>query len=316
VRIAVATTLDPQDLDRIRSACPDDEIIETSADNLAGVLPGVEVLFTSRLKPDSLQVADNLRWVQARSAGINGYPLEALAQRGIALTSASGAHGIPIAENILAMMLAFATRLHLLRDLQNRREWDRSKLEEHKFELHGQTLLIAGLGGLGSELARKAHALGMHVIGVRHRDLPPPEGVDELVLTKDLMTALPKADHVALCLPLTPGTTGFLSKTHFRTMKPTAYVYNAGRGQSIDQRALIAALKNGQIAGAGLDVTDPEPIPEDDPIWSFPNVILTQHTSGTSPQNSRRVTDIFLENLRKYRAGEKLKNLYDAERRY
>jgi phosphoglycerate dehydrogenase-like enzyme len=316
VRIVVATTLDLQDLARICSACPQDEITETSADNLAEELTGAEVLFTSRLKSEALSAASDLRWVQARSAGINGYPLEALTQRGIALTSASGAHGIPIAENILAMMLAFATRLHLLRDLQSRKEWDRNKLEDQKFELHGQTLLIVGLGGLGAELARKAHALGMRVIGVRNRDLPPPEGVDELVLTSNVMTAIPRADHVALCLPLTTDTTAFLSEPHFQAMKPTAYVYNTGRGKSIDQKALIAALRNGQIAGAGLDVTDPEPIAEDDPIWSFPNVILTQHTSGTSPQNSHRVTDIFLENLERFKTGKSLKNLYDPGRNY
>jgi phosphoglycerate dehydrogenase-like enzyme len=121
---------------------------------------------------------------------------------------------------------------------------------------------------------------------------------------------------VALCLPLTADTTAYLSERHFAAMKPNAYVYNTGRGKSIDQKALLAALRQGRIAGAGLDVTDPEPIPEDDPIWSFPNVILTQHTSGTSPQNSSRVTDIFLENLRRFKAGETLRNLYDAGRRY
>lgn len=316
MRIAVATTLDVRDLDRIRAACPHDDFVETSADDLVEALPGVEILFTSRLKPEALAVADKLAWVQARSAGINSYPLEELTRRSIALTSASGAHGIPIAENLLAMMMAFATRLHLYRDLQNRSEWDKDSIEDGKFELHGQTLMVVGLGGLGSELAKKAHALGMRVIGVRNRDLPPPEGVDELVLGTNLLDALPRADHVALCLPLTEATTHILSERHFFAMKRTAYVYNAGRGKSIDQRALLAALKENLIAGAGLDVTDPEPIPEGDTIWSFPNVILTQHSSGTSPMNSSRVTNIFVENLRRYRAGETLKNLYSAERKY
>jgi phosphoglycerate dehydrogenase-like enzyme len=187
----------------------------------------------------------------------------------------------------------------------------KADISSTKFELDGATLLIAGLGGIGAGLAQKAKGLGMHVLGVRKRDVPPPPGVDEILTQDRLHEGLGRADHVALCLPLTDETTGYLGEAELRAMKPSAYVYNVGRGKSIDREALLQALREGWIAGAGLDVTDPEPLPSDDPLWSFPNVLLSQHTSGSSHQLDRRVTDIFAANLRRFLNNEPLENLVD-----
>ncbi len=312
----VATTVDPPDRERIRTAFPDLEVVEAEGpEQILERIDGCEALFTARLPSGLLERAGELRWIQVRSAGVNGYPLAEIARRGIRLTNASGAHGTPIAENILAMMFAFAIRLPEFLRFQQTHTWDRGGAEEGKFELEGQTLLIAGLGGIGGALARKAKGLGLHVLGIR-RSGKPVEGVDELLPPDRLMEALPRADHVALCLPLTQETTHYLDEPQLRAMRRTAYVYNVGRGQSIAKEPLLRALREGWIAGAGLDVTDPEPLPPEDPLWDFPNVILTQHTSGFSHANSARVTDIFLDNLRRYRAGEPLRNQVDAARGY
>jgi len=316
MQVLLGTELAPEDVARLRAAFPDVEFVEAAGrEKMPSAAAICEVIF-GHVSEAVLDAAPRLRWVQARSAGVDHLPLNALAAHGILLTNGSGAHGVPIAESILALMLAFAIRLPTLIEGQRRREWGYGDVYDEKFELDGQTLLVIGLGDIGGTLARKAKGLGLRVLGVRKRPLPPPPGVDELIPAERLHDALAQADHVALCLPLTEATTAFLGEAELRAMKPTAYVYNVGRGQSIAREPLLRALREGWIAGAGLDVTDPEPLPPDDPLWSFPNVLLSQHSSGHSPFNSRRVTDIFLENLRRFLAGEPLKNVVDPARRY
>jgi D-2-hydroxyacid dehydrogenase (NADP+) len=317
VRVVVGLELEPDQLQRIRDLSPSADIVYApSNEDLEAAIPDAEVLFGGRKHVELLPHAPHLRWIQTYSAGVNGMPMDELAARSILLTNASGAHGAQIAENILALMLAFAIRLPMLVRAQTSHDWIARDFDGEKFVLEGQTLLIAGLGGIGAALARKAAGLGLYVIGLRNRELEPPEGVAELIPTVQLREALGRADHVALCLPLTPETTGFLGQAELRAMKQSAYVYNVGRGQSIDRDALLRALREEWIAGAGLDVTDPEPLPPDDPLWDFPNVILTQHTSGGVPDLDRRVTDIFLDNLRRYLAGEPLRNVIDYQRKY
>lgn len=317
MRVLIGVTLPPEEEERLRNAFPEIEfVMARSREEALREAPECEVMFAVSGIRELLDIAPRLRWVQVWAAGVNRLPMEEMRTRGILLTNTSGVHGVPIAENILGMMLAFAIRLPTYMEAKLRHEWLPDRAMYQKFELEGQTLLIIGLGGIGSTLARKANALGLHVIGVRNRSLPPPPGVQELFPTKRLGEALARADHVALCLPLTPETTGFLGEAELRQMKPTAYVYNVGRGQSIDREALLKALREDWIAGAGLDVTDPEPLPPDDPLWSFPNVILTQHTSGHTPKAPRRIIDIFLENLRRFLANEPLMNVVDYNRRY
>jgi phosphoglycerate dehydrogenase-like enzyme len=316
MRILVSTDLEPADRIRIEAAFPEVTFVDGIGKEAAvESVPGCEVMFGSVISKELLAAADALQWIHTRSAGVNSLPFEELAGRGVRVTNSSGAHGIPIAENTLAMMLAFAAGLHLLIPLKSRREWNPESVRNRKFELEGQTLLVIGLGDIGTTLASKARAMGMKALGIRRRDLPSPS-VDEVIPMERLLEALPRADHVALCLPLTPWTSGFFREQHFKAMKSTAYLYNAGRGKSVDSLALERALMEGWIAGAGLDTTDPEPIPPEDPLWSFPNVILTQHTSGSSPENSRRVTDIFIDNLRRYLSREPLENQVDLEARY
>ena len=317
MRILLATELSPEDRQRLECEFPDVHFIDApNRESAVKSISGCEIMFGSSAPPELLEQADSLKWIHTRSAGVNSLRFDELARRRIIVTNSSGAHGVPIAENFLALMLAFATGLHRLFHAQNRRSWDPEPAREARFELEGQTLLVIGLGDLGATLAIKAKGLGMEVIGIRRTSQPPPPGVDEQMLGDQITEALNRADHVALCLPLTPETTGFIGDAELRAMKKSAYIYNAGRGKSINREALLRALREGWIAGAGLDVTDPEPLPPDDPLWDMPNVLLTQHTSGSSPQNSRRVTDLFIQNLRLYRSGKRLKNQIDLVAQY
>lgn len=317
MRVVVGVELEAAENERLQRQFPDlDFIFAPTAEELLPALSTADVLFGGHPKAAHIHAGPHLKWFQSYSAGINRFPLEEMKSRSIVLTSASGAHAIQISENILAMMFAFAIAIPDYVRWQQAHEWRSRGYDAPKFEIDGSTLLIAGLGGIGAGLALKAKGLGMRVLGVRNRPLPPPQGVDEIIPRELLPDGLKRADHVALCLPLTEETTGFLGEQELRAMKPTAYVYNVGRGQSIEREALLTALREGWIAGAGLDVTDPEPLPPDDPLWSFPNVILTQHTSGSSPQLDRRVTNIFVDNLRRFFQGEPLENVVDFERGY
>jgi phosphoglycerate dehydrogenase-like enzyme len=274
-----------------------------------------EVLFSKQFPAGTLANARRLRWVQAGTAGVNHILAAGIGNHDIVLTNARGAHGIPMAEQILAMMFAFAIRLPTLLQAQAAQRQVAAQVIREKFELAGQTLCVIGLGDIGGTLAQKAKALGMRVLGVRRTTSPFAE-LDAQYPPDELPIALSQADHVALCLPLTAATTALVGEAELRAMKSSAYIYNVGRGASIEPTALIQALQAGWIAGAGLDVTDPEPLPASSPLWALPNVILGQHTSGSSPYNADRITAIFLDNLARYRRGEALNNQVDKIQGY
>jgi D-2-hydroxyacid dehydrogenase (NADP+) len=303
-------------LARMRAAFPGVEFrFCPTVDDYVSQAPDVEIMFSKRFPAEALERAERLRWVQAGTAGVERLLATDLAERGVLLTNATGAHGVPMAEMILAMMLAFATGLHTLLRAQRLHRRVRERVIGAKFELEGQTLCVLGLGDIGGTLARKAKALGMRVLGVRRSEERFP-GLDGQYTPDQLSQALPQADHVALCLPLTKETRHIIAERELRAMKPSAYIYNVGRGPSIEPTALLQALSEGWIAGAGLDVTDPEPLPEDSPLWDLPNVLLGQHSSGSSPFNGDRITSIFMENLGRYLVGEPLANVVDRELGY
>jgi phosphoglycerate dehydrogenase-like enzyme len=318
--VIVAEDIGDEHVGRLRAAFPQfDFRVCLDAESFKAAAPEAEIIFAKGYPPEAIRGAKQLRWVQAGTAGVERI-LELLASRDdqgrdVLLTNATGAHGIPMAENILALMLAFAIHLpDLMRAQEQRRDVSR-QVRNDKFELEGQTICVLGLGDIGGTLARKSQLLGMHVLGVR-RSPEPFAYAHELFTPDRLAEALPRADHVALCLPLTGETTAIIGEAELRLMKPTSYIYNVGRGASIEPNALIKALREGWIAGAGLDVTHPEPPPPDSPLWSMPNVLLTQHTSGHSPFNAQRITDILLDNLGRYTRGETLLNRIDKDLGY
>lgn len=252
------------------------------------------------------ELAPNLRFIQAIGAGVDQFSQDELRRRGIRLASARGVNKNAVSEHAIAHILTFARQLHLARDNQHKQFWRGmiSDVTIREDELGGKTLLIVGLGEIGSRLARLAKAFDMHVIGIKRNLATAASGVDEMVGPERLLERLPRADYVALTCPLTPATTGLIDATALAAMKPGAYLINMARGRVVDEPALIAALQQGSIAGAGLDCTWEEPLPAESPLWAMGNVLITPHTAGETRRYEENVIDILLENLDRLWRGE------------
>jgi phosphoglycerate dehydrogenase-like enzyme len=284
--------------------------------SLNAALAEAEVLFTTPMMPADIAArAPRLRWVQLTSAGVDRLLDSDLARGGVTITTATGIHAVPIGEYVVAVMLAWAKGLPGAMRAQTERQW-RPYLAE---ELHEKTVGIIGLGAIGSYVAKLARADGMRVLAVRRsqRKREPGSGdVDELLPPSDLPYLLSESDYVVVAVPLTPETRGLIGEAELAAMKPTARIVNIARGAVIDQAALTAALKEKRIAGAALDVFDPEPLPSDSELWGLDNVIVTPHISGGTPVYMKRAVALFCDNLRRYLDGEPLLNAVDIERGY
>jgi len=264
-----------------------------------------------------LAAAPCLRWMHAAGAGVERYKLEQIAARGVMLTNSSGVSAPNMAEHVLGMMIALTRRFPQLLRAQTRREWRDETTHREVGELQGQTVLVAGIGDIGSAVAQRAAAFGMCVNGLRRRaDAPPPAGFAQVFAIADLHEALADADHVVVTLPNTPRSRGLFDAAAFAAMKPGAAIYNVGRGPVIETAALIAALQSGHLAGAGLDVTDPEPLPTDSPLWDMENVLITAHTSGATPRFWERQADLIADNIRRIQRGDTPRNLVDLKAGY
>jgi phosphoglycerate dehydrogenase-like enzyme len=262
-----------------------------------------------------IDAARQLRWLASLSAGIELCAnLPTLKNRPVTMTNMRGIDSPVIAEHAIALMLALAHGLDRFAADTSRGVWSRSGGAVQLQYLDGKTMLVAGLGGIGTEVARRAHALGMKVIATRVGGSVKPDFVEYVGQPDELLTLARRADVVVSCLPLTPETTGLYDQQFFSVLKPTAYFINVARGGSVVTSALLAALTEGRLAGAGLDVVDPEPLPPGHPLWSAPRVLLTPHISGRSdlPGDARWV--VATENLRRYAAGDRLLNVVDLQR--
>jgi phosphoglycerate dehydrogenase-like enzyme len=285
---------------------------------LARVLgDAVALIGGTSITPELLTEAHRLRWIQATSAGVEDFLIPELRHRPITLTNFSGVAAPNIAEHVLALVLAFARGLKPLLERQARHDWPEQDRTVPTFELSGQTLGVVGMGDIGDEVAKRAHALGMRVIATQRHEAEPPPYVERL-LTGDhgLDELLPVADHVVLCLPLTAQTRHTVGAAELACMRPSSHLYNIGRGDLIDQDALIDALRARRIAGAGLDVTTPEPLPPESPLWDLPNVLITDHTAGETPRYWDRGIELVVENLRHFLADEPLLNVVDTRAGY
>jgi phosphoglycerate dehydrogenase-like enzyme len=296
---------------------PDHRFIFCESSRMPEHLPDADVLIAWGFTPTDIENAKKLKWVQSISAGVDRIDGLALRDRGIPLTNSSGIHANNIAEHILSLMLSFARRLPALHDLQREHRWHSDSGRSGVFEITGQTLLVVGLGKIGEALAKRAKGLEMNVIATRRRlDIQRPSAADEVIPLSELKTRIGEADHVAICLPLTKNTEGMFDAGMLAAMKDGAYIYNIGRGSIIDQDALIHELSSGRLGGAGLDVTTPEPLPAESPLWNLPNVIITPHTSGSSPKLMERAVPLWVENLRRFSNGDELLNQVDVEAGY
>ncbi len=266
----------------------------------------------------TLEAAKSLLWIQALSAGVERcVAVPGLARRGIVLTNLQRTMGPSIAEHSIAMMMALARGLPAFGRSQQAARWDDGDAVTARMrEVGGRTMLVVGLGGIGTEVARRAHGLGMRVIATRNSSREGPDFVAKVGLPGELKALAAEADVVVNATPLTPETTGIFDEAFFAAMKPGGYFITIGRGASTRTDALVAALRSGRLAGAGLDVTDPEPLPADSPLWAMPNVIITPHVSASSDLQLERIAVVVAENLRRYVAGEPLLNVVDVERGY
>ncbi|MEM6428961.1 MAG: D-2-hydroxyacid dehydrogenase [Deinococcota bacterium] len=267
--------------------------------------------------------APNLRWCQLWSAGADWlFRLPDIDTVVATITTAAGVHPEPIGEHVFAMILGLARRFPELMTAQQARTWhkpDRVHIVHEVIrvrEVYGSTLLIFGAGTIGSELARLAKAFNMTVLGIRNDPSKTSDHIDEMHAPDALHTLLPKADVVVSILPLTPASERVMDADAFAAMKPGALFINVGRGKTVDEQALIQALEEGHLGGAGLDVFEVEPLPEDSLLWNMPNVIITPHCAGSTPSYQARAMTIFVENLERYVQGKPLNNVVDVARGY
>lgn len=303
---------------RVREIAPDITIVHTAKDGAAdGDLEDAEALLRWMSKPAFQRVlgaAPKLRWIHSISAGVDSVLVPELQDRDIVVTNSSGAHGIPISEFVLAIMLAHTKRLRELAALTPENAWPRGR-DLQLGELRGTTALVLGLGNIGREVAKRAVAFGVRVYGNR-RHPAPVEGVARVVGEHEWRDLLPECDFLIICTPLTSQTRGIVDADAFNRIKQGAYMINIARGQIIETEALIAALESGKLSGATLDALPEEPLPADHPLWRAPNVWITPHISASSPHTHERSLDYFFENLRRFVAGEELMNVVDVEAGY
>ena len=249
----------------------------------------------------------NLKWLQTWSAGVAPYLAPGVLPEGCMLSSAVGCYGPAVSEHMLSAALALMKKLPAYRDNQNAHSWADEGIVK-SFE--GATVLMLGTGDIGSHFAQLAKALGAHTMGLNRHPEKPVAGMDELHPLSDLDQWLPQADVVAMSLPETPETYHLMDERRLRLMKPDAILVNAGRGSGVDDLALADVLNSGHLWGAALDVTEPEPLPADHPLWTCKNLLLTPHTAGGDKLDAtiRRIAALSLENLKRYLAGEELRN--------
>jgi phosphoglycerate dehydrogenase-like enzyme len=299
-------------LAELEAKFPNVELVDAIDQNVyRSRLAEASAILSSRVPATDIEAAPRLKWIHAISAGVDSTINQTMIDRGIVLTNNSGVHVPNIAEHIMAMVLAFARAMPFHMRGQLKHQWTHDLPGRQVFELRDQTMLIVGYGDIGQSLGGFAHAFGMNVIGVRRRKPAADDGVARVIGLDELKANVPLADHVAICLPLTPATRGLFDRETLTSMKRGAYIYNIGRGTIIDQDTMIELLTSGHLGGAGLDVTTPEPLGPESPLWDLENVIITGHTSGQTPRHWEKAGAIFEANLRRFIAGDPLINVID-----
>lgn len=314
MKILLNAKIDPEHIAKIQAGFPAVQVDQADDPEKAkALMPGVEVLVTwwQNFRPD-LPDYPALKWIHSLSAGVEDFTQPQVTEGKILLTNSRGIHGIPISEHVLAMMLSFSRGLHQFVKNQAQSKWQRVPLSE----LRGKTMGLVGLGSIGREIARLGAAFGMRVLAVKRSPGPPSEEVNRVVTLEGMEMVLRESDYLVIAIPLTAETRGLIGPKQLAVMKPTAILINIARGDVLDEGALITALEQGRIAGAGLDVFETEPLPPHSPLWQMENCLITPHTAAQSPQYMSRATDLFCRNLDAYIKGEPLPTLVDPKRGY
>jgi phosphoglycerate dehydrogenase-like enzyme len=300
----------------LQRAAPDVRFVELGAATPASDIAAADAAIGT-CAPEILEKAGQLQWVQTLWAGVERCVGEKVVQdRKPLVTNMQRVAGPSMAEHVMALMLVLSRQLGYFHDEQQHGHWADSEHMPPLADLDGKTLLVVGLGGIGMEVAQRAHAFGMQVIATRASGRNGPDYVSYVGLPDELLQLAARADYVVNCAPLTAQTTALFNRQFFATMKPGAYFLSVGRGQSTVTADLIEALEKHQIAGAGLDVTDPEPLPASSPLWHLPNVVITPHISATSPLSEEIRWTLLVDNVRRYAAGEPMLSVVDIGKGY
>jgi len=302
-----------EELQAVRAEFPAHEFVAVhEREQAPAAAADAEVYIGGWVTPDLVDAARHLKWVQTGAAGVNHLPLDRLRAHGIVLTHGNWA--VPMADHLMGWVLAFSRAAPAFLRKQAAHEWAKWDSLPMR-DLEGDTLGILGVGQIGRTLAPRAAAFGMRVIGIRRTPEAVP-GVAEMRGPEALDWLLAESDFLAICAPSTAATRHLIDAGALRKMKRTAVLMNVARGALVDEAALAEALRDGIIAGAALDVFETEPLPLESPLWDLPNVLITSHNAGSSAKNRPRYWAIITDNLRRYFAGEPLRNVVDYEAGY
>jgi phosphoglycerate dehydrogenase-like enzyme len=312
--ILLARRLTEAQAARLRSVAPGARIIGEEDISSNPRLASLFSICYPRLPPGLWRSATGLRWLQTDIAGVDSLLRLAEARTHPAVITNIHIHGNCVAEHLWGMTLMLTRNLHRAARLQERAVWDCAPLSEGLSSLAGRTLCIAGLGAIGERCAAMGRAFGMRVIGIR-RHPRPSAAADEVVGPEARREAFARARVIMLLLPDTPDARPFVGRDELDVMQG-AFLLNAGRGASVDTDGLVAALREGKVRGAGLDVTDPEPLPKSHPLWEMANVVITPHYAGVHLGYDEEAFDVFMANLGRWVRGEPLENVVDKEAGY
>ncbi|UCF69026.1 MAG: D-2-hydroxyacid dehydrogenase [Acidobacteriota bacterium] len=307
--------------ERIARAFPTVRVVQShDREAFLRLLPEAVVLYTWSLPRRHFARARNLRWVHTPETGAELLLFPELVKSDVLVTNSGAVSAEAAADHAWGLLLMLSRRLAICIEAQRSRLWARDRLwsgDVVPFSLEDRTIVIVGLGAIGRAVARRAKASGMSVIGVRrHQRNDVPDGVDEVHTHEALAEVLPRAEAIAACLPLTPATRRVFGAACFARCKPGCLFVNVGRGELVDDDALIEALESGRLGGAGLDVFSNEPLARDHPLWSHPRVVLTPHVAGTDPRYMERVTELFERNLARFIEGQPLLDVIDKKAGY
>jgi len=295
--------------EKVQEFIPDMEInLVRSVGEAMEVIGEVDAAFGD-ISPELLERATNLKWIACPQAGPRaGYYYQALIDSDVTVTNTREIYNDHISAHIMSYVLAFARGLHVYIPQQLQREWTPGYETIH---LPDSSAVVVGIGGIGAETARLCSEFGMRVIGVDPRASKSTPGVSEVHRPEALDEVLPQGDFVIVTVPETPETQGMFAKEQFQRMKSSAFFINIGRGATVVLDDLAEALAAGQLAGAGLDVFQTEPLPSDHPLWSTPGVLITPHVAGRGPYLEDRRTELFLQNCQRFNEGRPLQNVVD-----
>ncbi|MCL2426634.1 MAG: D-2-hydroxyacid dehydrogenase [Oscillospiraceae bacterium] len=300
---------------RVNEIATEAKIIETYHDGVTlEDIVDSEIVF-GRIPAQLLKDLPNLKWLHLDTAGADGLTdISLFANKSIIFTRSSGTYGIPIAEHVIGMMTAVSRNFGYYYREQRKGSW--SNQSPNFLDIYGSTVLVLGLGDIGTEVCKRLSNFDCNVIGIRHNPSKPHKLVQDIRALSQLHEVLPEVDYVVICTPGTKKTSKLFGEKEFNLMKKNAIIVNIGRGSAIDTDALATALYTQEIYGAGLDVTDPEPLPADHALWSAPNTLITPHISGLTPMMIERRLEVFLDLLKLYLCGEEMYNRIDFTEGY